>query len=96
MGLALAWLIWAPIGIVVNGWLLSLLWLWFAVPLGAPRIGIAHAIGVSLLVRVITYDPDLTDKGENPIKVFVTTVLMFIVLRAMALLVAAIAHAAMG
>lgn len=38
-----------------RGYVLSVLWGWFAVPyLGAPPIGVAAAIGISLLVGMLT------------------------------------------
>lgn len=37
-----------------NGWALSVLWGWFLVPLGLPQIGMAHAIGIGLLVGFLT------------------------------------------
>ena len=40
---------------VLRGWVLTYLWGWFLVPLGLPPIGIAHAIGVALLVGMITH-----------------------------------------
>lgn len=35
------------------GFVTSILWRWFVMPLGAPPIGIAHAIGLCLLVRYL-------------------------------------------
>jgi hypothetical protein len=41
------------------------LWGWFIVPLGAPHIGIAHAMGLALIVGLLTARPDLEDhEGE--------------------------------
>lgn len=44
----------AVIGIValvlLRGLVLADLWQWFVTPLGAPRIGIAHAIGLSTIL----------------------------------------------
>ena len=34
---------------LLNVWTLACLWKWFAVPLGAPEIGLAHAFGLMLL-----------------------------------------------
>lgn len=34
---------------IQNGWILSVCWRWFMVPLGVPSIGVAHAIGLSSL-----------------------------------------------
>ena len=47
---------------VYRGFVLALLWRWFVVPLGAPAIGVVHAMGLSWLVGLATYqltgDPD--------------------------------------
>lgn len=37
----------------IQGLALSWLWLWFAVPLGAPSIGIAHSLGISTLLCLL-------------------------------------------
>ena len=39
---------------VLGGWVLSLLWAWFLVPMGLPAITIAQAIGVSLVISMLT------------------------------------------
>ena len=39
---------------ILNGWVLSWLWLWFLVPFGLPAIGLVHAIGVSTVVGFMT------------------------------------------
>ena len=36
-----------PLLIINSGLAVSILWGWFIVPLGAPQIGVAHAIGIS-------------------------------------------------
>lgn len=36
-----------------DGYVLSHLWLWFVVPLGAPSISVPHACGIGLLVRCL-------------------------------------------
>jgi hypothetical protein len=38
-----------------NGAVISILWGWFIVPLGAPPLTVAHAIGVSLLIGFIRH-----------------------------------------
>jgi len=43
-----------PIAIVVNGLLLKAMWGWFMVPLGLRPVGVAHALGISLLVGMLT------------------------------------------
>lgn len=42
-----------PLLFIEQGWAISTLWNWFVAPLGAPQIGIATAIGISLTVAVI-------------------------------------------
>lgn len=39
-----------PAYFILGGYAVSMLWLWFAVPLGLPAIGIAQAIGINILV----------------------------------------------
>jgi len=36
--------------LIIGGYFILLYWKWFAVPLGAPAITIAHAIGLDVLV----------------------------------------------
>lgn len=51
---------------LLNGWVFAMLWSWFAVPLlGAPPIGVAGALGLSLLVQHIVYRaPPKNDERE--------------------------------
>lgn len=42
--------------IVLRAWVLTVLWAWFAVPYGAPEIGIPTAIGISLIVGMFTHN----------------------------------------
>lgn len=46
------------VGFFWVGYVTSVLWSWFAVPLGVPAISLFHAVGLSLLVKVLA----------NPIK----------------------------
>lgn len=43
-----------PVLFLYTGWVTVLMWGWFAVPLGAPSITIAHALGLRLLVGFTT------------------------------------------
>lgn len=54
---------------ITHGFVLSILWGWFLVPLGAPALGIAHTIGIALLTRYLTYHHNNCEKEkeENPI-----------------------------
>ncbi len=49
-----AGLLLVPISFAVTGWVLSVLWGWFVVPLGLKQIGLAHAIGLSTVVGLMT------------------------------------------
>jgi hypothetical protein len=41
--------------ILVHGFVLKLMWAWFLVPLGLPALGLAHACGLGLLARYLTW-----------------------------------------
>lgn len=95
MGLFIAWLLWTPLAVLINGWMMSLFWAWFAVPMGAPKIGVAHAIGLGALVSLITHHVDLKDDGEPAWRLFVKGTLVFVLLRVVYFVVAWMAHVAM-
>jgi hypothetical protein len=50
---------------VFRGYVLSEMWSWFIVPLGAPALTVVHAIGISMLVAFLTYQHDATKKAER-------------------------------
>jgi hypothetical protein len=53
---------------ILNGWALMHLWYWFVYPLGVRPIGIAQAIGLCMLTRMLTYEDAATEKrsmGQN-------------------------------
>jgi hypothetical protein len=39
---------------LLRGYVLSWLWLWFIVPLGLREISVVHAIGISILIAMLT------------------------------------------
>ena len=43
----------------------SRIWLWFAVPLGAPRIGVAHMMGLALIVSMYRYTGPENSGGKD-------------------------------
>ena len=60
--------IWLIPGMFLRGWLLSILWNWFAVPLGVLYIGPWHAFGIGLIYSVLSYkykkfEPYSTDQA---------------------------------
>ncbi len=42
------------VAVVVRAWVFTLLWSWFVVPLGAPEVGIATAVGLALIISLFT------------------------------------------
>ncbi len=72
METTLALLLAVPI-ILLRGWILLLLWSWFIIPLGAPEITLAHAIGLGIIISYSTGSKyDLREKTtEEKIKEFV-------------------------
>ncbi len=51
--------------IIFRGFVLASLWLWFIVPLGLSPIGKAHAIGIAILIALLTKNPNAAEKGDN-------------------------------
>lgn len=41
------------VGTIYKAFVLSILWGWFAVPLGMPKIGLAQAVGIALIVAML-------------------------------------------
>lgn len=59
----------------VKGWFLHILWGWFIVPLGVPSIGIAHVIGISILLTsfsVKKLSSSKNDDDDSPGPMFVS------------------------
>lgn len=53
--------------VIFRAWVLTVLWSWFLVPLGAIEINITSAIGISLVVSVFTHhlQTETNFKGEK-------------------------------
>jgi hypothetical protein len=49
---------------VLNGFMLSYMWEWFVVPFGLPSVSIIHAIGIAILVSMLT-DHSKSSKGDD-------------------------------
>ena len=67
IGAVLISLAFFPVQIFWSGFVLSILWGWFVVPLGISAIGIAHAAGLSVLLRMVTRKVDMVG-GEDPVE----------------------------
>lgn len=62
---------------IINGWVLSILWGWFIVPVfNIPAISVEQAIGLAMVVSYLTYqhinaDSKRKSKGESTVELFV-------------------------
>ncbi len=51
---------------IANGWALSVMWGWFVVPLfGLPALSIPAAIGLSMVVGMLTHQTMPTEKDKS-------------------------------
>lgn len=51
--------------VLAHGFVLTKLWGWFIVPLGAPALTVLHAAGIIGLVRLCTYNAKVTPEKED-------------------------------
>ena len=64
--LILLGIILTPLALIWRGWVLTKLWAWFVVPVfGLPALGIATAIGLSVVVGYLVYHMDDSVKVER-------------------------------
>lgn len=68
-----------PIGVAANGWALSVLWSWFVAPVfHIAELSIPAAIGIALVVRVLTWEygktPQTTDEDRDVVVLIGKTV----------------------
>lgn len=81
--------------VLVRGFVLTYLWLWFMVPLGPSKLKIPHAIGIAMLVSYLTKYSVQTGPG-NPTKEAAIEAIMTAILAAlMTLLFGYIVHSFM-
>ena len=65
-GLSVAVPVIIAISTLINGWVLSILWGWFIVPVfGVQAITLGQAIGLSMVVSFLTYQYIDAKKDEN-------------------------------
>jgi dolichyl-phosphate-mannose--protein O-mannosyl transferase len=69
-------LIFGVVGLIVvatlwRAWVLTVLWVWFLVPLGAPAITIATAIGISLVAGMFTTHLQTKSDSEKDVSALV-------------------------
>lgn len=66
----LGWLALFPVHLLLEGISLRLMWLWFCEPLGLPRIGVAHTLGLAVMLSLVVMRvPSNSDEAseQNPI-----------------------------
>ena len=51
--------------VMFRGFVLSRFWHWFVVPLGVREIGIALAIGIAMLVSLVTRNPFAAERDDD-------------------------------
>ncbi len=54
-----------------RAWVTTLLWSWFLVPLGVPRVGVAQLFGIGIIVRLWVFEakPSTYDKTSKEVLV---------------------------
>lgn len=51
---------------ILRGWVLSILWGWFVVPIfGFPPLAISQAIGIAITISLVAHQYVPTDKEQN-------------------------------
>lgn len=83
----------------LRGWVLSVMWAWFVVPLGVVPLGVAHAIGLSAVFAALkgVARADVVDDRDRGRDAVTETVVLILSMLAslLFLLVGAVAHAFM-
>lgn len=83
------------LAVVVDGFVLTYLWGWFLVPLGLVQIGMAHAIGVSILVSYLTHQTNNSDDNDDASKTFWTMIITSFCKSGLVMLMGYVAHSFM-
>ena len=73
------------LSVIVNGYVLSILWVWFVVPLGLPVISVAHSIGLAMVTGWLTYQYT-NKKEEDNIKALISEFAILFIVRPLAVL----------
>lgn len=64
------------ISIIANGWALTMLWGWFVVPLfNLPPLSIPYAIGIALIVKMLTNHSTSSDDKEKDISEIIASII---------------------
>lgn len=85
-------LLMVPFAMAWRGYVLSLVWAWFVMPLGVPAIGIAHAIGLSMTIAVFAKQERETKEEKSFLVLVVRMVMKAVLVPLVVLAFAAIVH----
>lgn len=55
----------AVVAAILRGWILTVLWGWFIVPLGVPSISIATALGIVIIIDMLVHRPDTSETKDK-------------------------------
>lgn len=64
------------VGIIVRGFVVSIGWGWFIVPLGVTPIGFAHALGISVFAAAMTHKIDTNKPEKDGLQMMVEGLIM--------------------
>lgn len=83
------YLLLGPVAVIWRGYVLSVLWAWFMVPLGMRPIGIALAIGLSLVASLLTGTAflDTSKEHREPLENVLNAIAMAALVPALGLLI---------
>jgi hypothetical protein len=62
-----------PLGLL-RGWVISIMWGWFVVPLGILPLSIVHATGLGVLITMLVLQKTSNSSEENEIEGYVASV----------------------
>jgi len=66
LGIMALFVIVIPASIIMNGWVLSIMWKWFVVPLfHLPELTIAYAVGISMVISLFKDKSSVTQNNEK-------------------------------
>lgn len=57
----------AVVAAILRGWILTVLWGWFIVPLGVPSISIATALGIVIIIDMLVHRPDTSETKKDKV-----------------------------
>lgn len=79
---------------IVRGLALSILWGWFIAPLGPPEINVGEAIGIALVVGMLTERRERREDraGENWVEVLAVAFMQSLIGAGFALLIGLLVH----